>query len=109
MDREMDGEIAVERHGNRRTGASHAIRMSNNNSNNVNIKDYNNNDTTITILIIMVTVKTCRQRGRCQRHGRQTVAFKRSDMTRHDEMGTIDQEDKEVGRRAISSPMALRS
>ena len=56
-DRNMNGEIALGRDFNHHTGASHAIRISNNNSNNVNINDNNNNDTTITLIITNGTDK----------------------------------------------------
>ena len=53
-DGEMEGEIAVERDGNRRTGASHPIiiTLSNNKEKNLNSNDNNNNDTIITIALI---------------------------------------------------------
>ena len=53
-DGEMEGEIAVERDGDRRTGASHPIiiTLSNNNKKNLNSNDNNNYDTIITIVLI---------------------------------------------------------
>ena len=48
------------------------------------------------------------QRQRRQ-HGQQPATFERSDMTRCDATVTIDEEDHEVGRRAISSLDALPS
>ena len=104
----MDEEMVVKCDGNCCTGASHVIKISNNN-NNVNINDNNNNDTIIIIIIIIETAMSCRRRGQRQWHGRRLSIFKRSDTAQRDKMGTIDKEDDEVGRRAISSPNALRS
>ena len=55
MDRKMEGEIAVERDGSCRTGASYPIiiTLSDNNKKNLNSNDNNNkNDTIITIVLI---------------------------------------------------------
>ena len=53
-DRETEGEIAVERDGDRRTGASHPIliTLSNNKNKNVNNNDNDNHDTIITIVLM---------------------------------------------------------
>ena len=50
----MEGEIAVERDGNRRTGASHPIiiTLSNNKNKNLNSNGNNNHDTIITIVLM---------------------------------------------------------
>ena len=50
----MVGEIAVERNGDRRTGASHPIliTLSNNKNKNLNSNDNNNHDTIITIVLM---------------------------------------------------------
>ena len=53
-DGKMEGGIAVERDGDRRTRASHPIiiTLSNDNKKNLNSNDNNNNDTIITIVLI---------------------------------------------------------
>ena len=50
----MEGEIAVERNGDCRTGVSHPIiiTLSNNKDKNLNSNDNNNNDTIITIVLM---------------------------------------------------------
>ena len=51
--KKMEGEIAVEHDGNRRTGASpNKITPSNDNNKNLNSNDNNNYDTIITIVLI---------------------------------------------------------
>ena len=58
----MDGEVAVERKGNRHTGASQTIRItiSNNNNNHVNRNDNNNNDTVITTIMPVYRISSAR-------------------------------------------------
>ena len=79
-DGEMDGEITVERDGNRRTGASHTMTttISNNNNDNVCSIDINNNDSSNNNYNHIITTIPYRQQGRRQWHGRQTAAFERS-------------------------------
>ena len=50
----MQGEIAVDHDGDRRTGASHLmiITLSNNNNKNLNSNDNNNHDLIITIVLM---------------------------------------------------------
>ena len=106
---EIDGEIAVERNSNHCTGASHTITttLRNKNNNNVNSNDNNNDNNDNNNSYTITAAMTCRRRGRYRQHGRQPAAFERSNTTRRD--GSIDKEDDEVGRREISSLIALCS
>ena len=71
----------------------------NDNSNNKNNNDYNNND----VNDIPETVPEAWMAGD------RPTAFERSNTTRRKEMGIINEEDNEAGRRAISPPNALQS